>query len=158
MVRSKVQIKTHLPSNKNQTLFSSPEYLTAGPQFKDGWVCVTTGEGAGGATWPLAKPYITLARGQDPPGSLPRGDTHTHIFGLRSRGRILGKSKDGSIPSNSGGVIDVWLFCLGSKGGQGNMKTHESQNNSGDLNIVWFWILGRCTDSLAHLARLKGGV
>ena len=30
------------------TIFTSPEYSTAGPQAKDGRVCVTTGEGAGG--------------------------------------------------------------------------------------------------------------
>ena len=77
LVRSKVQTITHLPSNKNQTLFSSPEYLTAGSQFKDGWVCVTTGEGAGGATWPLAKHYTTLACGHVAPPAPCPVVTHT---------------------------------------------------------------------------------
>ena len=84
LVRSKVQTKRHLPSDKIHTIFTYLEYSAAGPQSKDGRVCVTTGEGAGGATWPLAKPYITLACGQDPPGSLPHGGTHPPIFGLRS--------------------------------------------------------------------------
>ena len=72
LVRSKVQTKRHLPSDIIHTIFTYLEYSAAGPQSKDGRVCVTTGEGAGGATWPLAKPYITLACGQvAPPAPSP---------------------------------------------------------------------------------------
>ena len=72
---SKGQISIHIPSNKNHAIITSTVYSSVGPQSKDGSVCVT-GEGPGGATWPLAKPIITLARGQvAPPGPSPVAHT-----------------------------------------------------------------------------------
>ena len=54
-----------------------------------------------------------------PPGSLPRGDTHTPIFGLRSRGRILRKMVWSWI---LGRCNIVWLIGSDQRGGLGNIE------------------------------------
>ena len=69
---------------RNRPIFTFSEYSTAGPQSKDGSVCVTTGEGAGGVLATGQALYYLGPWPSRPPGSLPRGGTRPPIFGLRS--------------------------------------------------------------------------